>query len=170
MTIRLLNINDSKQYRYLRLLSLKTDPEAFTSTFKNESAYNHSFFINKIYSSLQKPIFGIYGVFDKKKLIATAQLGFSFYPKKSHISYIYEVYVHPDFRKRGIATRLIKHLIKQSKRDSSIEQIEIRVNSLNKSAISLYEKLGFKKVATLPHSIKERDGNYMDEFIYKIYL
>ena len=80
------------------------------------------------------------------------------------------MYVDPDFRKKGYATQLINFLIDKVRKYKEIEQIELKVNSRNKSAIALYEKLGFKRIAQLPHAVKEPDGTYQDEFIYSFSL
>lgn len=44
------------------------------------------------------------------------------------------------------------------------EQAELEVIASNKSAIALYEKLGFKIYGTFPNSMKYRDGSYVDAY------
>lgn len=44
------------------------------------------------------------------------------------------------------------------------EQAELEVIAGNDSAISLYEKLGFKKYGTFPNSMKYSDGLYSDAY------
>ena len=52
---------------------------------------------------------------------------------------------HPDYRKQGIATRLILGLVDaQEKRGSHSLMLEVRAS--NETAISLYRKLGFSEV------------------------
>lgn len=53
---------------------------------------------------------------------------------------ITNIAVHPDMRKKGIASEILKHLIK-----SSCEKIFLEVRESNSAAICLYEKHGFKK-------------------------
>src|SRR3989344_6100987 len=143
--IRPLVAKDAIGYQKLRLLSLKTDPAAFVSLYVSEVNNPIVYYRNKIQYSAKEPVFGVYGDFKNDKIIATAQLGYSYYPKKAHTAFLYEIYVHPDFRRKGIATNLIKHLVGLAKSLSEIEQLELRVNSKNISAIKIYEKLGFKK-------------------------
>jgi ribosomal protein S18 acetylase RimI-like enzyme len=168
--IRLLNENDAIDYKQLRLYSLKTDPLSFLSSYNIESKYTFLFFRNKIINSTKKPIYGIYGYTINNKLIAYAQLSDAFYFNKRHIAYLNEIYVHPKYRKKKIATKIINHLIEKAKKIVTIEQLILKVNSKNKNAISLYEKLGFKKQAILKNSVKNFDGTYQDEIFYHFIL
>jgi len=52
--------------------------------------------------------------------------------------------VHPDFRRRGIARKLMERIIAFEK-EKGIEQINLEVRESNISAVSLYEKLGYTK-------------------------
>ena len=166
--IRLLTEKDINQYLKIRLQSLKTDPKAFLSTFESESKLPLEYFQHKIRNAEKDQIFGYYGLFENSRLIAYAQISDGYLVKKRHIGYFYEVYIDPDFRKKGYATQLINYLIDKIRKYKEIEQIELKVNSRNKSAIALYEKLGFKRIATLPHTVKEPDGSYQDEYIYNL--
>ena len=58
---------------------------------------------------------------------------------------IMNVAVHPDWRRRGIAEKLITCLIEElKKRGSHALMLEVRAS--NAPAIALYEKLGFQQV------------------------
>lgn len=58
-------------------------------------------------------------------------------------SHITNVAVHPDYRKLGIASKLIEELISYCDKENCIAYtLEVRAG--NKPAISLYEKHGFK--------------------------
>ena len=168
--IRLLTEKDANLYRKIRLQSLKTDPEAFLSTYKNESKLPIEYFQHKIKNSTKDPTFGYYGFFEGERLIAYAQISDGLLFKKRHIVYFYELHVDPDFRRKGYATQLINYLIGKIKKDKKIEHIELKVNSRNRSAISLYEKLGFKRTAKLPHAVKESNNTYQDEYFYCLSL
>lgn len=54
---------------------------------------------------------------------------------------INQIEVEPNFRRQGIASKLIEELLKENK------DITLEVRENNKQAIKLYEKYGFKKVA-----------------------
>ncbi|MBQ2897260.1 MAG: ribosomal protein S18-alanine N-acetyltransferase [Clostridia bacterium] len=62
---------------------------------------------------------------------------------------ITNIAVHPDYRKMGIASKLMDEMVKKcSVTDVYSLTLEVRVS--NKPAILLYEKYGFKKVGLRP--------------------
>lgn len=69
----------------------------------------------------------------------------------------------------GIGRIMIEEVCKIAK-DNGIEQVELEVAANNRNAISLYEKLGFKKIATLPNNMKYSDGTYTDVHFMVKYL
>lgn len=56
---------------------------------------------------------------------------------------IIDIFTIDNFRKKGIATKLINEIVN----DYDVNNITLEVNSNNESAINLYKKLGFEKVA-----------------------
>jgi ribosomal-protein-alanine N-acetyltransferase len=59
------------------------------------------------------------------------------------------VAVHPDFRRRGIAAKLVEKLVEDlGKMGNHCLSLEVRVS--NDPAIKLYEKLGFSQVGRRP--------------------
>ena len=54
---------------------------------------------------------------------------------------ITNIAVHPEYRKKGIASAILEELIKSAE---GCEQIFLEVRESNTAAISLYEKHGFK--------------------------
>ena len=69
----------------------------------------------------------------------------------------------------GIGRIMIEEVCKIAK-ESGIEQVELEVAANNRNAISLYEKLGFEKVGTLPNNMKYADGTYTDVHFMVKYL
>lgn len=62
-----------------------------------------------------------------------------------HSGYIDDVFVIKDFKRKGIATKLMKTFMKIIK-TKKIKKCRLGVNTKNKKAIKLYKKLGFKIV------------------------
>jgi ribosomal-protein-alanine N-acetyltransferase len=60
-----------------------------------------------------------------------------------------KIAVHPEHRRKGIATNLINKLAEML-RGRQIAEIEVIVLKTCKPAISLYKKIGFKLVSTIP--------------------
>ena len=53
--------------------------------------------------------------------------------------------VHPDYRRKKIATKLLKKIITKAKNKYGIDEIESSVTSLTNFPISWYESIGFKE-------------------------
>lgn len=62
---------------------------------------------------------------------------------------IASIAVKKKYRRRGIATELIKHFIKKVKGRTKVIHLQVRVS--NKEAIALYEKMGFNYKKLLRH-------------------
>jgi len=77
--------------------------------------------------------------------------------------YITNVAVFPEFRRRGIARRLLTNLFCEHE-DLSFITLEVRLS--NHGAIALYEALGFEKVAVRPryYSNPEEDALLMTKY------
>ena len=58
---------------------------------------------------------------------------------------IMNVAVHPDYRRQGIAEKLINSLVEELK-NRGIHALLLEVRASNAPAIALYEKLGFQQV------------------------
>ncbi len=78
--------------------------------------------------------------------------------RKGHVI---SIAVLPEHRRRGIATALMKEaLSRMAERYGATEcYLEVRVS--NKPAISLYEKLGFRKADTIPHYYLDGEDAYL---------
>jgi len=168
--IRPLVFTDTPSYRELRLQALKTDPGAFLSSYEHESLQPLSYFTYVITRANIPPIFGIYGYLESEKLVGTIQLSPETLPKTAHRAMIYFLYIATGHRHENVASGLLQHLIALAKTVPNLEQLHLCVNGLNIPAISLYEKLGFKKIGTKPQGVKEPDGSYQDEYLYYLSL
>jgi RimJ/RimL family protein N-acetyltransferase len=69
----------------------------------------------------------------------------------------------------GIATTMMKQLIKFGKDVANIEVIQLEVRADNKRAIHLYEKLGFRKIGTYKKFFKI-GCRYHDAYFMNLYL
>ena len=63
----------------------------------------------------------------------------------------------------GIGKAMLEMLLNIAKQ-VGYEQAELEVIANNKSAIALYEKLGFQKYGTFPNNMKYADGSYADAY------
>jgi ribosomal protein S18 acetylase RimI-like enzyme len=58
--------------------------------------------------------------------------------------YIKRVVTHPDYRGRGLARKLLQHIIQFARTTHQAEAIDLHVWEGNRAAIALYEGLGFQ--------------------------
>ena len=82
-------------------------------------------------------------------------IGFAFlkkYRNKSGYRFTYEnsIYIDPVYMNKGIGTKLLKNLIKVSKKNKKIKNIIAVIgDSKNYSSIRAHSKIGFKKIGIL---------------------
>lgn len=168
--IRRLTVDDASQLKDLRLLALKFDPLSFVSTFEMEIRFGTDYHHDKIRTNTKGEIFGIYGYFEENELIGTVYLSYEWLPKITHTANIYELYVKPDHRGKGIGSALLQMVITKAKSDAELEQLTLRANSKNTKAVNLYKKHGFILYGTRPNGIKEPDDSYQDELYFYLPL
>lgn len=90
----------------------------------------------------------------KKNNIIIGYIGFWIFDNQLHIT---NLAIDLNNRNRGIATKLIEFVLENAKKNKMlIVSLEVRVT--NKSAISLYEKIGFVKGEILERYYKIEDG------------
>ena len=66
--------------------------------------------------------------------------------------------IHPNWRKLGLAGFMLTHLEIHAKSDN-IESIWLEVHEDNKSAISLYSKLGYKEISSRKNYFRNPSGD-----------
>ena len=111
----------------------------------------------------------MFAVYLDGKIIANSNLTFCNHIKDQHRSRV-GIAVQKEHWNIGIGTILFKEMIETARNTPGIEQIELGVISDNERAKHLYEKMGFRKVGTLPHQLKLPDGTYYDEDMMVLFL
>lgn len=64
--------------------------------------------------------------------------------------------IHPEYRRRGLGKLLLHSLLKKA-REIGLERATLEVRSSNQSAISLYEKFGFKVAGKRPRYYQDNN-------------
>jgi len=147
ITYRKLVAIDSKQYREVRLESLKLHPESFGSTFAEQRKLPKLMFEK----ALEQPVDGrfVIGAFDQESLIGIC--GFIPFVLDSkddldNTGTIIQMYVKSAYRGRKVGLGLIKATLHEAFKIPGIEQIVLGVKKGNMSAIRVYEQAGFEIV------------------------
>lgn len=73
---------------------------------------------------------------------------------------LYDIAIDTNFQRRGLSKLLMEHFISHAK-DCGCETIFLEVNSINKIAISLYEKYGFESYGIRKNYYGENDAVLM---------
>lgn len=119
-----------------------------------EMVYKHFEYLSKyqelkhnksdIYKLFREPDFRGYFIYNEHGLLVSYLLGEEMISNDGRrIFYIAYVYTSPFYRKKGLASILIKKCIDRSVNIRGIKFIVLTVNSLHNNTVKLYEKLGF---------------------------
>ena len=167
MPVRRLTVSDAAQYRALRLRAFREHPEAFTSSYEEESVKPLANSAQRLAASstgkfwgafVQAPgattavLAGMVGLDREQRL------------KNRHKASIIGLYVAPEFARRGLARALLDALLNEA-RASDLELLVLTVTRGNQPAEQLYLDAGFLSYGIEPGAIKVEhqrfDKNHM---------
>jgi ribosomal protein S18 acetylase RimI-like enzyme len=154
--IRPLTAADGSLFREIRLEALRSNPEAFGSTFEMESVQNLDFFSARLRTS------EMLGAFDGTEIVGMAGLLVRTGQKEAHKGLLVSMYVRPQARRRGVGRRLAEAVIDIARQ--RIELLQLAVVKGNESARQLYANLGFLEYGYEKKALKQ-DGRYYDEIL-----
>ena len=154
MIVRLLDETDWVAFKALRLEALMTHPEAFGSSFEEESNRSDDEWKAGFKTA------NLFGCFLENNLVACA--GFFVFSalKMRHRGVLFKMYSQPAYRNKGIADALVKQVIAHARQQ--VSQLHLTVVTTNQTAIKLYEKNGFRIYGTEPNSLNV-DDHFYDE-------
>jgi ribosomal protein S18 acetylase RimI-like enzyme len=156
--IKILSVDESNDFRTIRLSALEKSPEMFGSTYIAEVEKPLVFFKNCLSSST------VFGAYYKNKIIGLATLTQENGIKFSHKVSLSSVFIEPEFQQKGVGSNLLNAVIEHSKKYA--EQILLTVADDNKPAIHLYKKFGFETYGVETKAMKD-NGQYIDEVLMK---
>lgn len=160
MIIRILQESDAQLYHELRLRGLRTDPDAFGSTYERESKFTLDTVKERIRPSQDKFTLGAFA--DDGRLAGIVTFVRETSIKASHKGNVFGMYVAPEMRGKGIGKQLMNELIKTANNCAGLEQLNLCVVSINESAKKLYKSIGFE-VYGVEHNAMKYNGQYFDE-------
>ncbi len=150
-----------REAKHLRLEALRAEPTAFASSCEDERAFSDEVWKTRLASAYERDGNLTFFAEADRALIGMAGAGWSAKIKLRHVAEVYGVYVSPDMRGGGIASRLIRRLLEELRSLGHIEKASLTVNRESIAAVRLYEKLGFEIVGTARRELKV-DGCYYD--------
>lgn len=165
--VRVLNAEDADAFRALRLEGLRDSPTAFGASYDDELQFTQGELVHRIDPTDNS---WILGAFDEQNVLIGCIGWYRARGEKvSHKSHIWGMYVTPRHRRKGIARALATAVIERVRTNASVRQVELFVASGNNDAASLYQGLGFGRVAVHPRSLFV-NGRYIDEELFVLYM
>ncbi|MCF7760303.1 MAG: GNAT family N-acetyltransferase [Cephaloticoccus sp.] len=131
---------DASAYRELRLLALQESPTAFGSSYEQESVQPPEFFAGRIANTVDRLVLGAFGGDDLVGVVAFMR---DSGVKTRHKGVIWGMYVHPDWRGKGIGRKLMLEILDRCEQMPDLRRVRLSVTGNNVAARKLYESLGF---------------------------
>lgn len=157
-TVRLLTADDAAAYRRVRLQALQEHPEAFGSSAEDFAVQPLVDVADRLRSQSER--FSIFGLFVAEELVGLVGFGRDGGLKVRHRGGIYQMYVIPEKRGRGLGWLLLEHAVNHARRLPGLEEINLAVTVGNDPARRLYERFGFVFSHREPRYIKIDDRYY----------
>lgn len=104
----------------------------------------------------------IIGIYDKQSKLVGLCNGSSYGDLKRKHRAALGVSLHPDFRGRGLGKIMMEILVSKMKTFTGIQIIELDVMVNNRTAVKLYESLGFVKAGVFPRAFLLPSGEVSD--------
>ncbi|HPF16846.1 MAG TPA: GNAT family N-acetyltransferase [Thermotogota bacterium] len=165
MNIRVLNESDTQAYRTIRLNALINNPEAFGSSYEEESAFEIARFTHR----LTNPRSQTYGAFEGERLGGICNISFQPRKKMRHRADIFSMYVEPAFRGKGVGRQLIETVLMAARMRPHVRQVYLTVVSSNQTAKVLYTSFGFKTYGVDQMAMFHND-RFFDHDLMVLYL
>ena len=140
-SIEILNEEDWELYKTLRLKSLRDSPDSFSATYSYESSCSDEEWQNKLGSTGKAaftcPLVAFTGTF------ASALAWGVIHNESDNHTNVYQMWVSPEFRGKGIGKALLRRIILWS-REKERACIHLGATTTNSAAIKLCKSVGFR--------------------------
>lgn len=156
-TIEPLKDGEWKAYRDIWLEALKETPEAFFADYEEQKEQPDSVWQRRFESVQEgKDIVVIFAQVEGKPIgFLGAYIDEN--PKFSHIATIWGAYVHQDYRKRGIAKRMMQEFLAEMKKRPEITKIKTYSVTTELMAVNAYKNFGFDLIGISKDEMKVGD-------------
>jgi ribosomal protein S18 acetylase RimI-like enzyme len=138
--------DESKEYRRIRLESLKEFPEAFSATYQETLNVEKLTLEDDIEKQTANKF--VHGVFAHHKLIGIC----TFVKSDENIGNIYQMYVQKGFQGKNIGLNLVYETIEEAEKRYGSLEIFLEVSVDNLQAKHFYLKAGFEQIQQIENS------------------
>lgn len=160
MIVRVLECSEAPQFRALVELSLRESPRSFSDSLREATALELPAFSARLRTVGDPPESFVLGAFDQG-LIAMLTFRRDTRDNARHKSSLHSMYVHPDYRKRGLGSQLMNEVLLRAGQMPGLEQIHAWVIASENSARQFYLKHGFESQGLVRKDLKMGDS-YVD--------
>jgi ribosomal protein S18 acetylase RimI-like enzyme len=160
ITLRQLNKDDAFNFRHIRLLGLRESPTAFGASFAQEENMSVGDFAQRLDGG---PDRWVIGAFDEDQLVGVVGFYREGSDKTRHKGGIWGMFVSPQSRRKGVGRALFEDALRRIDETPGLRSVRLSVVTSNKSALRLYEKLGFIRFGE-EHEALYVDGAFHSEY------
>jgi RimJ/RimL family protein N-acetyltransferase len=143
------------------LQALRECPSAFLSSYEEECNISPATIAGRLAPTSGERVFG---AFAENSLVGVVGLRREEARKFSHKGYLWGMYVLSEHRNLGVGMQLVLRAFEFAESVPGLRQVNLIVTATNKTAIRLYESVGF-----LPYGIERNsmfvDGEFYDEVL-----
>ena len=157
------------EFWVLRLKALLESPEAFGRSYSEESAKPFAEVFEHFKIRLKEPGNIILAAEENNKLVGIVGLSRQQGAKDNHKSFIWGMWVEPEFRGLGFGKLLMLEAINQARLMPGVEMIQLTVVTTRKEARNLYSSLGFVQYGLELRALKT-GSQYWDEDLMVLFL
>lgn len=153
-----------QMYKTLRLEALQSDPQAFGRSFAEEVLYPDEKWQERLAGISTSSVYSYFASI-KDKLVG--MVGAKIIEEGGQkVAVVMQMYVQKNQRGKGIGQLLLLTLLKELQKRSDIVSVQLDVNTSQKNAIKLYQKMGFTIIKETKRLMG--DGDYHDEYVMEI--
>jgi ribosomal protein S18 acetylase RimI-like enzyme len=152
-TTRLLAPLDAAVYSALRLRAMQEYPDAFTSSYEEESHRTTTWAEQRLTPDAQRPHDFFVGAFCDDVLSGVVGLQGRYRSKEHHNATVVGMAVATAAQGQGLGRLLMQALLAQARTLPALVQLDLTVTEGNAPAQHLYESLGFQTVGVFPRAI-----------------
>jgi RimJ/RimL family protein N-acetyltransferase len=145
MEFRALQPSDANEWHALRLRGLLEEPTAFASSHEEEVHTSAAEIARRLQPSELSTVFG---AFVGGRLVGMVGVQREAMRKLSHKAFVWGLYVEPEHRRAGHASRLLRQALSFAWGPLAVSQVNLSVDTENGGAIALYRRFGFSAWGT----------------------